>query len=105
MPLASDCMRTAPIMAPAMVPMPPPSDVPPMTAAAMTSSSSSVPMALVAALRRAVEMAPGEQSRRMRFMRRQVADKDVAAWARSFLAAVDEARADRGLPPRDPASP
>ena len=40
-----------------MVPMPPASEVPPMTAAAITRSSSSVPSALVEALRRAEEMA------------------------------------------------
>ncbi len=37
--------------------MPPASDVPPMTAAAMTKSSSSVPSELVAELRRADEIA------------------------------------------------
>ena len=39
MPDWSDCMTTAPRMAPGMVPMPPANDVPPMTAAAMTYSS------------------------------------------------------------------
>ena len=56
MPEASDCISPAPSMAPAMVPTPPESEVPPMTAAAITSSSSSVPVALVAAFRRAVEI-------------------------------------------------
>ena len=56
MPEASDCISTAPNIAPAMVPTPPESEVPPITAAAITSSSSSVPCALVEALRRAVEI-------------------------------------------------
>ena len=43
-------------MAPAMVPMPPENDVPPMTAAAITYSSSRVPALLVAAFSRAMEM-------------------------------------------------
>ena len=38
MPDCSDCMTTAPRTAPGMVPMPPANDVPPMTAAAMTSA-------------------------------------------------------------------
>ena len=36
MPDCSDCITSAPSMAPAIVPTPPASDVPPMTAAAMT---------------------------------------------------------------------
>ena len=39
MPERSDCMTTAPRTAPGIVPMPPANEVPPMTAAAMTSSS------------------------------------------------------------------
>ena len=39
MPERSDCMTTAPRIAPGIVPMPPANDVPPMTAAEMTSSS------------------------------------------------------------------
>ena len=46
-PDCSDCMISAPRMAPWIVPRPPDSAVPPMTAAAMTRSSSSVPMSLV----------------------------------------------------------
>ena len=58
MPDWSDCMSTAPSIAPAMVPTPPASEVPPMTAAAMTRSSASVPSEFVAALRRAIDIAP-----------------------------------------------
>jgi hypothetical protein len=36
MPDCSDCMTSAPSMAPAMVPTPPASDVPPITAEAIT---------------------------------------------------------------------
>ena len=56
MPDDSDCMITAPRTPPAIVPMPPANDVPPMTAAAMTWSSAPVPRAEVAAFRRAVTM-------------------------------------------------
>ena len=38
-PERSDCITTAPRIAPGIVPMPPANDVPPMTAAAITSSS------------------------------------------------------------------
>ena len=38
-PERSDCMMTAPSTAPGIVPMPPENDVPPITAAEMTSSS------------------------------------------------------------------
>ena len=63
MPDCSDCMSTAPSIAPATVPTPPASEVPPMTAAAITRSSASVPSELVAALRRAMEMAPATAAR------------------------------------------
>ncbi len=56
MPVDSDCMTTAPSTPPAMVPMPPAKEVPPMTAAAITCSSAPVPRAEVAAFRRAVMM-------------------------------------------------
>ena len=58
MPDCSDCISTAPSIAPATVPTPPASDVPPITAAAMTRSSASVPSELVAALSRAIDTAP-----------------------------------------------
>jgi hypothetical protein len=58
MPDCNDCMSTAPSIAPATVPTPPDSDVPPMTAAAITKSSASVPSELVAASSRAIETAP-----------------------------------------------
>ena len=54
MPERSDCMMTAPSTAPGMVPMPPENDVPPMTAAEMTSSSFCTPRLVTAALSRAV---------------------------------------------------
>ena len=57
MPDCSDCISTAPSIAPATVPTPPESDVPPITAAAMTRSSASVPSELVAASRRAIDIA------------------------------------------------
>ena len=57
MPDCSDCMTTAPRTAPGIVPMPPANDVPPMTAAAMTYSSSACPRPTVAAFRRAVRTA------------------------------------------------
>jgi trehalose 6-phosphate synthase len=44
------------------------------------------------AIMRAVEMPAAEQGRRMRAMRRKVAENDVAAWSASFLAALDAAR-------------
>jgi hypothetical protein len=47
-------MMTAPSTAPAMLPTPPASDVPPITAAAITLSSASVPIEFVPALSRAV---------------------------------------------------
>ena len=57
MPERSDCMMTAPSTAPGIVPMPPANDVPPMTAAAMTSSSFCTPRFVTAALSRAVWIA------------------------------------------------
>ena len=54
MPERSDCMTTAPRMAPGTVPTPPEKDVPPMTAAEITSSSFWTPRLVTAALRRAV---------------------------------------------------
>ena len=54
MPERSDCMTTAPSTAPGIVPMPPENEVPPMTAAEMTSSSACVPRFVTAALSRAV---------------------------------------------------
>ena len=40
----------------------------------------------------AVDMPAGEQSRRMRSLRRRVLDNDVTAWSSSFLAALAEVR-------------
>ncbi len=57
MPERSDCMTIAPSTAPGIVPMPPANDVPPITAAAITSSSFCTPRFVTAALRRAVWMA------------------------------------------------
>ena len=57
MPERSDCMTTAPRTAPGIVPMPPANEVPPMTAAAMTSSSFWTPRLVTAALSRAVWIA------------------------------------------------
>src|SRR5438445_2160933 len=54
MPERSDCITTAPSTAPGIVPMPPDSELPPMTAAAITSSSFWTPRFVTAALRRAV---------------------------------------------------
>jgi len=48
------------------------------------------------AIVRAVEMPRREQERRMRRMRRLVAEHDVAAWAQSFFDALEEARTLRG---------
>src|SRR5439155_1576763 len=54
MPERSDCITTAPRIAPGTVPMPPANDVPPMTAAEITSSSFCTPRFVTAASRRAV---------------------------------------------------
>ena len=54
MPDTSDCMTSAPSIAPEIVPMPPANDVPPITAAAITLSSIPVPRLLTAALSRAI---------------------------------------------------
>jgi trehalose 6-phosphate synthase len=43
------------------------------------------------AIMRAIEMPPAEQGRRMRALRRKVIESDVAAWSRSFLAALESA--------------
>jgi FCD domain-containing protein len=53
MPDESDCMVTAPWTPPGMVPMPPANEVPPITAAAMTCSSTPVPSPDDAAFSRA----------------------------------------------------
>ncbi len=57
MPERNDCMMIAPSTAPGTVPMPPENDVPPMTAAAMTSSSFWTPRLVTAELSLAVWMA------------------------------------------------
>ena len=57
MPERSDCMITAPSTAPLIVPMPPANEVPPMTAAEMTSSSFWTPRLVTAEFRRAVWIA------------------------------------------------
>src|SRR4029453_8763108 len=54
MPDTSDCMTSAPSSAPTIVPMPPLTEVPPITAAAITLSSIPVPRLLTAALSRAI---------------------------------------------------
>jgi trehalose 6-phosphate synthase len=41
------------------------------------------------AIMRAVEIAPGESTRRMRVMRRQILQNDVEQWSQSFLRALD----------------
>ena len=53
-PERSDCITTAPSTAPAIVPMPPVNEVPPMTAAAITSSSFWTPRLVTAPFSRAV---------------------------------------------------
>ncbi len=45
------------------------------------------------AIMRAIEMPAAEQGRRMRALRRKVVENDVASWSRSFLDALDAARA------------
>lgn len=47
------------------------------------------------AIMRAIEMPAAEQGRRMRALRKRVMDYDVARWSRSFLEALDEAKAAR----------
>jgi trehalose 6-phosphate synthase len=44
---------------------------------------------------RAIEMPPAEQGRRMRALRKRVIEHDVARWSRSFLDALDQAKADK----------
>ncbi|MBO3662382.1 alpha,alpha-trehalose-phosphate synthase (UDP-forming) [Microbacterium stercoris] len=44
---------------------------------------------------RAVEMSPGEQSRRMRALRRRVLDHDVEDWSHDFLSDIDKIRRAR----------
>lgn len=44
---------------------------------------------------RAIEMPPAEQGRRMRALRKRVIEHDVARWSRSFLEALDVAKADK----------
>jgi trehalose 6-phosphate synthase len=44
------------------------------------------------AIVRAIEMAPAEQGRRMRALRRRVHDNDVQAWSRGFLSALEGTR-------------
>ena len=58
MPLSSDAITSAPSSAPHTVPCPPSSDVPPMTAAAMASSSIMRPASDVAEPTRAVSTIP-----------------------------------------------
>lgn len=45
------------------------------------------------AIMRAIEMPPAEQGRRMRALRKRVMEHDVARWSRSFLSALDDAKA------------
>ncbi len=49
--------------------------------------------ALKDAIVRAIRMPGAEQGRRMRALRRKVAEHDVVAWSQSFLAALERARA------------
>src|SRR5439155_10884093 len=58
MPERSDCMTTAPRTAPGIVPMPPENDVPPITAAAIVSSSAWTPRLVTADWSRADWIAP-----------------------------------------------
>lgn len=48
--------------------------------------------ALKETIMRAIDMPRAEQGRRMRSLRRRVAENDVAAWSRSFLRALEAAR-------------
>src|SRR5690606_4103662 len=63
-PLSTLAMMSAPKSAPEMLPYPPARLVPPMTQAAMASSSKPFPALAVAALRRAVRMTPARPARR-----------------------------------------
>ncbi|MEV4688653.1 alpha,alpha-trehalose-phosphate synthase (UDP-forming) [Microbacterium sp. LWH3-1.2] len=47
------------------------------------------------AIMRAIEMPAAEQGRRMRALRKKVVESDVASWSRSFLDALDAARASK----------
>lgn len=49
--------------------------------------------ALKETIMRAIDMTPAEQGRRMRAMRRKVLEGDVAAWSKSFLAALQGTQA------------
>ncbi|WP_105566529.1 alpha,alpha-trehalose-phosphate synthase (UDP-forming) [Microbacterium halophytorum] len=49
-----------------------------------------------AAIKKAIDMTPAEQGRRMRSMRRKVLHNDVERWGQGFMAAVDEIRAAKG---------
>ena len=54
---------------------------------------------LKAAIRHAVDLGPDEAKARMRRMRRIVRRRDVQAWARTFLAALHDDRADTSAAP------
>nr|WP_218853187.1 trehalose-6-phosphate synthase [Microbacterium immunditiarum] len=56
--------------------------------------------ALKDTIMRAVVMPPAEQGRRMRALRRKVIENDVERWSRSFLDALEVARAEKGRRPR-----
>lgn len=56
--------------------------------------------ALKDTIMRAIAMPPAEQGRRMRALRRKVTENDVERWSRSFLDALEAARAEKRRPPR-----
>jgi len=56
--------------------------------------------ALKDTIMRAIAMPPAEQGRRMRALRRKVIENDVERWSRSFLDALDAARAEKRQRPR-----
>jgi trehalose 6-phosphate synthase len=56
--------------------------------------------ALKDTIMRAIAMPPAEQGRRMRALRRKVIENDVERWSRSFLDALEAARAEKRRPPR-----
>ena len=63
-PLVSTAMMSAPMTVPMMEPLPPWSDVPPMTTAAMASSSSPMPPVGWAELRREADSTPARPMNR-----------------------------------------
>ena len=104
MPDRSDCMTTAPRMAPGIVPMPPENEVPPMTAAAITSSSFWTPRLVTAALRRAVWIGGADRAQDAHQHERRhdrPADVDAAQLGRLGVAADGEHVAAEAAARRD----